>query len=161
MEENKQAQAGENKEEPKTAEELKELREQKEQELKELLKEKQEKAKIAREAEKEGKGRLALETPIRARSEDITELVYDFTTLSGMDYIDAMDSDPNSNNMFRISNRQALALFAIAAEKHTEGPDRKDIMQQIGSTDAQEGIYLATSFFLASARAGRLRISKK
>jgi len=148
-------------EKTKTAEELKEEREQKKKELEEIIEEKRRRAKIAAEAEKEGKGRFELETPIRARSEDVKELIYDFTVLTGMEYIDAMDTDPNSQNIFRISNRQALALFAVAAAKQTEGLDMKDIMERIGGTDAQEGIYLATNFFLASARAGRLRISKR
>lgn len=76
-----------------------------------------------------------------------------------MEYTDAMDSDPNAGG-YRLTNRQALALFAKAAAKQTEGPDAKDIMEHIGITDAVEGTQLAMLFFSAAARAGRMRISK-
>lgn len=114
----------------------------------------------SQQAMKEGKGRLRLETPIKSGDMLITELVYDFTDMTGIDYTDAMDSDPNSQQIFRITYRQALALFAQAAARHTDRLDRRDIIERIGATDALEGVQLATLFFTASARAGRLRISK-
>lgn len=131
----------------------------------ELLKERLQEYKLrsmeANEAIKEGKGRLRLETPILANDEEITELVYDFTDITGMEYVAAMDSDPNAMQIFKITYRQGLALFAAAAAKHTEAVDSRDIMERIGMTDAVEGVQLATLFFSSSTRAGRLRISKK
>lgn len=109
----------------------------------------------------QGKGRLQLETPIHSGDEEITELIYDFTALNGMEYTDAMDSDPNATGNYRITYRQALSLFAKAAAKQTERLDMQDIVSNIGVTDAVEGVQLATLFFNASTRAGRLRISKK
>ena len=103
---------------------------------------------------------MTLETPIRARGKDITELTYDFTTMKGIEYTDAMDSDPNANNAFFITKRQALALFAKAAAKHTEELDMQDIIANLGVTDSVEAVEIATLFFNASLRAGRMRISK-
>lgn len=128
--------------------------------LTERLKEYKRKSAEAQEAIREGKGRLRLETPIMANDQEVSELVYDFTDLTGMEYTAAMDNDPNAMQIFKITYRQGLALFAAAAAKHTESVDSHDIMERIGMTDAVEGVQLATLFFSASTRAGRLRISK-
>ena len=72
-----------------------------------------------------------------------------------------MDSDVNANSTYKITYRQALALFAKAAAKQTDRLDMQDIISKIGVTDAVEGVQLATLFFNASTRAGRLRISKR
>ncbi len=143
-----------------SAEELKKKREEMQQELKARLEEVKAKSKEANEAMAEGKGRLELETPIQAGEKEVTELAYDFNALTGLDYTTAMDSDPSALQIYRITYRQALALFAIAAAKQTEGLDMQDIVQRIGGTDALEGVQLATGFFSAATRAGRLRISK-
>ena len=124
------------------------------------LKEFAEKNKIALEAIKEGKGRLRLEKPFNGAGGEIVELAYDFTTMTGLDYTTAMDSDPNARNYHKISYRQGLSLFATAAAKQTPSVDSRDIIENIGMTDALEGVQLATSFFEASTRAGRMRISK-
>lgn len=118
------------------------------------------KSKESLEAMREGKGRLKLEKPITAGDKEITELTYDFNDLTGVEYTMAMDSDMNARETFKITYRQSLALFAAAAAKHTEALDSRDIIEKIGMTDAVEGVQLATSFFVASTRAGRLRISK-
>ena len=110
---------------------------------------------------KTGKGRLRLEKPITAHDKEITELIYDFTELTGMEYTEAMDSGMQSNNVYSITYRQALSLFAKAAAKQTEDVDMNDIISQLGVTDSLEGVQLATLFFNASTRAGRQRISKK
>ena len=115
---------------------------------------------LANEVMAEGKGRLRLETPIQAGDEEIAELTYDFTALTGLEYTDAMDSDTNATQVFRITYRQGLALFAKAAAKQTDRVDMQDILSKIGMTDAQEGVQLAALFFNASARAARRRISK-
>lgn len=126
----------------------------------EKLEERKAKIKTASEVMKEGRGVLKLETVLRSQSKDVTELAYDFTELTGMEYIDAMDADPNVQSAFSITNRQALALFAQAAAKKTPGMGMRDIMEQIGGTDAVEAVELAMLFFHASKRAGQLRISK-
>lgn len=128
---------------------------------KEQIEERKERYKNAQEAMAEGKGRLELETPFLAGDEEIKELIYDFNELTGIEYTDAMDSDINAQQIYRITYRQALALFAKAAAKQTDKVDTRDIMERIGMTDAIEAVQLATLFFSASTRAGRLRISKR
>lgn len=110
---------------------------------------------------KTGKGRLKLEKPIRSRDHDISELIYDFTAMTGMEYTEAMDSGISSGRVYDITYRQGLALFAKSAAKQTDDVDMKDILEQIGMTDALEAVQLATLFFNASTQAGRMRISKK
>lgn len=135
-----------------------EIREQ----LRKQAEEEREKLKSALEAMREGKGRLALETPILAGDKEITELVYDFTELTGMEYTEAMDASPNAGqSLSGLSYRQGLSLFAKAAAKQNEGLDMQDIVSRIGATDAAEAIELASIFFGSSIRAGRKRISKK
>ena len=137
--------------------EAKETPESTEEIVKERIAEYRERSKESLEAMKEGKGRLKLETPISMPDKTtIDELVYDFTALTGLEYTEAMDSDYNASQIFRITYRQGLALFAKAAAKQTPGLDMRDITERIGITDAVEGVQLATSFFSASTRAGRL-----
>lgn len=142
---------------PLTSEKRAELQKQ----LAERMEEVRARTKEAQEAMGQGKGRLRLEKPIQSGDEEITELVYDFTEMTGVEYTDAMDSDQNAVGTYRITYRQALALFAKAAAKQTERLDMQDILSKIGVTDAVEATQLATLFFNASTRAGRLRISKK
>ena len=144
----------------KTSEELKQERTDKQEQLRKTLQETREKLKESDEARASGKGKLTLETPIMSSDNEITELAYDFTALTGMEYADAMDLDQTAGQIYRITYRQGLALFAQAAAKQTDGLDMRDIMERIGVTDAVEGVQLATLFFSASTRAGRLRISK-
>lgn len=130
--------------------------------LRKQAEEEREKLKESLEAMREGKGRLALETPILAGDKEITELVYDFTELSGLEYTEAMDASSNAGqSLSGLSYRQGLSLFAKAAAKQTDGLDMQDIVSRIGATDAAEAVELASIFFGASIRAGRKRISKK
>ena len=135
----------------------------KREELRRQAKEEIDKAREALEVMKDGKGRLELETPIEAGDTQITELPYDFTAITGMEYTDAMDADRNANTQqrFGITYRQALSLFAVAAAKEVRELDMTDIVTRIGGTDAVEAVQLATLFFRASTQAGRKRISKK
>ena len=143
----------------------KEEREKKDKEaldkLRKQLEEQREKSRLANEAISEGKGRFHLETPIKGNDKDIDELEYDFTKLTGLEYTDAMDSDQSAMQIYRITYRQGLALFAAAVAKEMPEFDKRDIIERIGVTDAIEGVQLATLFFTASTRAGRMRISKR
>lgn len=139
---------------------LKQRREELMRQLREKAEAERKQLNEANEIWQEGKGRLRLEKPIRAGGKDIEELVYDFTALTGQEYIDVMDSDFNSNNAVRITYKQAIMLFATAAAKKTDKVDADDIIQQIGVSDAVAGEQLARLFFNASTRAGRLHISK-
>lgn len=118
-----------------------------------------EKAETVKKAIKElYKGTLKLSKPIRAASEDITELHYDFTILTGWDYVDAMDSDTAAKNMFKITSKQALSLFAVAAAKKTDNVDAKDIKERIGVVDAAKAVQLATVFLVTSTKEEKANI---
>lgn len=147
--------------EAKTPEETKNNREEMQKVLAQRLEEIKAKSKEANEAMSQGKGRLRLEKPFKCGDDEISELAYDFTELTGMEYTDAMDSDPNAQQIYHITYRQGLALFAKAAAKQTERVDMEDVISKMGVTDAVEAVQLATLFFSASTRAGRMRISKR
>ena len=98
------------------------------------------------------KGTLELAAPIRARSKDVTELHYDFTRLTGWEYAEAMDSDPAARNVFIVTKKQAICLFAAATAKVTPDVDAKDIKERIGLADAQRAVQVATLFLTTSAR---------
>lgn len=105
------------------------------------------------------KGTMALVKPIHEGDTEIQELKWDFNALSGEEFCDALDRDVKGNNVFRLTNRQALLLFAAAAAKETEKLDAKDIMDRIGIQDAQKATQIATLFFNTSSRSGGDRIS--
>lgn len=131
--------------------------------LKKQAEEERKKVKEALEAMREGKGRLGLKNPILAGEKEITELTYDFTELTGLDYTEAMDAGAGmgGRNLPGMGYRQGLSLFAKAASKCTEGLDMNDIVSRISAADAAEGVELASLFFSESIQAGRKRISKK
>ena len=131
------------------------------EQLKANIEERKQKRQMALQAISEGRGRLKLETPITAGDEEITELPYDFMALTGHEFADAMDSDRKAQQVYQITYRQALNLFAWAAAKQSDKLDVHDIVERLGVTDAVEGVQLATLFFNASTRAGQLRISKR
>ena len=137
--------------------------EEKRAELRRMAQEEIRRSKEALEVMKEGKGRLELETPITAGDKEFTELAYDFTKLSGLECIDALDSDRNigARQIEDISSRQGLELFARAAAKEAEELDATDIVTRIGGTDGVMAAQLGSIFFAASRRAGRKRIWKK
>lgn len=101
------------------------------------------------------RGTMTLQKPIRARSEDVTELHYDFGKVTGWEYVEAMDADPAARNVFRVTAKQALSLFAIAAAKATPDVDATDIRERISIEDAVKAVQLATVFLVASTRAGK------
>lgn len=115
------------------------------------------------------RGTLKLMKPIRAHGQDVTEIKYDFCSLTSLELMEALDSAPVSN-MMAVSNRQALALFAATAAKFapiveedgmkTRLFDEKDIEKNIGPADAVEAVQLAKLFYIASSRAGSANISK-
>lgn len=143
-----------------TAEERKQRAEELKRQIEEITARRKEKGKEANEAIAAGKGKFKLETPILAGDEEIKELLYDFTEITGLEYADAMDSDPNAQQIYKITYRQGLALFAAAAAKQTDKVDTRDIISRMGATDAVKAVQLATLFFSASARAAHYRISK-
>ena len=106
-----------------------------------------------------GTGTMQLYTPIQDGQNRITELKWDFLALTGREYAEAMDMDPNARAAFSMTSKQALCLFAEAAAKATGGLDARDIRDRMGIMDAGKAIQLATVFFRFSSLAGDSRIS--
>lgn len=113
-------------------------------------------------------GKLILMQPFRAHSQDVTELPFDFCGLTTDEMMTALDSVP-VNNLFAISNQQAMALFAATAAKcapKVEGTkrrvyDERDIKRGMGAADAVKAVQLAKLFYNASSQAGGQNISKE
>ncbi len=116
------------------------------------------------------RGTLELMQPFMSRDIEVTELPYDFCGLSNEELFEALDSVP-MNNMFAISNAQAMAVFCATAGKcapkyddgHFHGRlyDARDVKSRLGSADAIKAIQLAKLFYTASSQAGNKNISKK
>ena len=81
----------------------------------------------------------------------MTELNYDFCALTSLEMMDALDADGGAN-LFGITNRQALFLFAATAGKCNEKVDEKDVRQRLSSADAVKAVQLAKLFYAASSR---------
>ena len=106
-----------------------------------------------------GTGTMQLYTPIQDGQNRITELKWDFLALTGREYAEAMDMDPNARAAFSMTSKQALCLFAEAAAKATGGLDAMDIRDRMGSMDAGKAIQLATAFLRLSSLAADRRIT--
>ena len=114
------------------------------------------------------KGVMKLEKPIMGAGREVTELKWDFRNLTGWEYANALDSDSSGVNVFRITNKQALSLFAAAAAKATTVKndagveihplDMEDIKSRMGIDDTIMAVQTATVFFVTSARVGNKRI---
>lgn len=104
------------------------------------------------------KGRIALETPITARDKELTEICYDFTKVTGLEYLDAMDADPKNHDTFHISQKQAFCLFTKAAAKATDDVDETDLRRRMGKGDVMNAVRIATTFFMLMSRSANKRI---
>ena len=99
--------------------------------------------------------------PILDGDKTYEELKYDFTALTASELCRAIDGASERNDSaYKLSDRQALALFAAAAAKETKGLDATDIRERMSAMDGVAAIRVATIFFDASFRAGSLRLSK-
>ena len=114
---------------------------------------------------------LQLNTAIRAGGEDVEELQYDFNKLTGWEVAEAIDSDKKATTIFRLTAKQALNLFAVAAAKATtaaqkalnqdaKGIDANDIKERIGAVDSVAAVQLAIVFFNMST-SNRSRVTTK
>lgn len=124
---------------------------------------------IEKELEHIAKGTMKLMVPLTAAGREITELKWDFRSLSGWEYVGALDYDNAGVNVFKLTNKQALSLFAAAAAKATtmkreDGSefnplDAHDIRDRLCIDDSIKAVQTATVFFITSARVGNKRIS--
>lgn len=115
-------------------------------------------------------GTLRLMAPFRAHGQDVKEVPFDFCALSGMDMVNALD-EALTNNLFAISNSQAMALFAAAVEKcaptvsengmTTKLYDAKDIKKRFSAPDISYALRIAKLFYSASSQAGSNNFSRE
>ena len=113
-------------------------------------------------AETVSKGKFTLKTPIRDGENEYSELKYDFNALTAWELAKAIDTGTSGrNDAFNVSDAQALALFAAAAAKCTEGLDATDIRERMGAADGVAAIRVASIFFNGSSLAGSLRFTKE
>lgn len=117
------------------------------------------------------RGKLKLMQPMRVHGQEVKEIEYDFCGLTGMEMMDAMDSAGNAANMFTLTNKQAMALFAETAEKCApmiqEGHtlirlyDKRDIKEGLAAADSVAAVQVAKLFYRASNQVGAQNISKE
>lgn len=106
------------------------------------------------------KGNMQLAVPIRASDKDITMLYFDFTKLTGWEFAQALDRDASGKtDAFRLTQMQALELFAAAAAKMTPDIDEEDIRRRMNIEDAVKAAQIAVSFFNFTSRAANARIT--
>lgn len=126
-------------------------------------KEKQSKPKMTAEeiARMVAKGEMRLAVPIRASGKDISALIYDFTKLTGWEFAQALDRDGSGKtDAFRLTQMQALELFAAAAAKMTPDIDAEDIRRRMSIEDAIKAAQVAVSFFSFTSQAANARITR-
>ena len=97
-------------------------------------------------------GTMKLETPIRCRSKDVAELMYDFSKLNGWEYAEAMDGDPDARNVFRVTAKQAMNLFAKAVDKSMPDIDAVDVKRQLSLVDTVKAVQLGTLFLVTCSQ---------
>lgn len=135
-----------------------EMKEQEQKKLEEARKATE--AQIQAQLEKYACGDLELAEPIRAGGEDVTKLSFDFRKLKALEVMDALDNG-RGTSAFRLTNRQALLLFAVAAAKESDKLDERDIAERMGAEDAIKAVQLATTFFNITSRAGDKRFTPR
>ena len=107
-------------------------------------------------------GTLKLSTPFMSDNIEITELRYDFKAITGLEFAEAMDSDNSrKSDSFRITGKQALALFAVAVSKCEKHCDKEDVLRGLSIEDTVAAIQAATVFFRAASQAGNLRTTRE
>lgn len=109
---------------------------------------------------KYGTGTLKLQKPLRSHSQDVEELQYDMTKITGMELATCLDSDPTAVAVDKLTAKQSVNIFALAVEKCMRGTvDARDVKEQLGIQDAVIAIQVATVFFNASSRLGGMGIT--
>lgn len=100
-------------------------------------------------------GVMPLTEPITGRDKTLTELRYDFSKISGWEYVEAMDMDKSATNAFKMTNKQALCLFAAAVSKVMDEVDATDVRTRLGMMDSRNAVSITVSFLAASAQVGK------
>lgn len=109
------------------------------------------------------RGAIDLFVPMRSRGEDVHALHYDFSTLTGNDLIECLDTDRYADNDNSVTNKQAMALFCRACkrvEHDISGLDEIDIRKQISVRDSLTCVRIGKSFFAHALAGALLSISR-
>ena len=115
------------------------------------------------------KGTLKLLFPFKAADQEVKELPFDLCALSGAEIASALDN-VLVNNMFAITNEQALHVFALSAAKcapfieresgfKSRLYDAKDVKSRISAVDSIKAVQIAKLFYNASTQEGNKNIS--
>jgi hypothetical protein len=105
-------------------------------------------------------GKLKLAKPILSGGEEKTEIIYDFSKITGKQYLKAMDVGAPSRDMNNITNTQAFELFLAAAGKMNEGLDVIDLRERMAVDDVLQATRIGKLFFAFKANEGDTRMQK-
>ena len=112
-------------------------------------------------AETISKGKFKLKAPIQDGEKQYDTLTYDFNALTAWELAKAIDAGTTGRGeSFNLTDTQALAIFAAAAAKCTDGLDATDIRERMNAADGIAAIRVAQIFFRGSSLAGSLRFTK-
>lgn len=113
-------------------------------------------------AESIAKGKFTLKVPIQDGEKKYDALSYDFNALTAWELAKAIDAGTTGRgDNFNLTDTQALAIFAAAAAKCTEGLDATDIRERMAAVDGIAAMRVAQIFFKGSSLAGSLRFTKE
>lgn len=113
-------------------------------------------------AETVSKGKFSLKVPIRDGEKEYDTLIYDFDTLTAWELAKAIDAGATGRGeSLSLSAASALAIFAAAAAKNTNGLDATDIRERMSAADSVAAMRVAQIFFRGSSLAGSLRFTKE
>lgn len=107
------------------------------------------------------RGVMTLDKPLMSKDEPVTEIRYDFSLLSGYEVVECLDKDPGFTSVQGISAKQAMNLFAKAAEKcraDNKELDALDYVQRLSEADTIAAVRVARLFFTVMSREGDTRI---
>lgn len=102
-------------------------------------------------------GTMRLIEPFEVEDKVHEELKFDFGTLTGDEYVKAMDCDGVAKRSF--SNNQCLTLFCQAAGS-VNGLSPETVRENLRVVDTQEAIERALNFLLISRAVARLTSKK-
>ena len=102
------------------------------------------------------KGRLMLKKPLMINGEAVKELEFDFDALNAYAFDRCLSKkvDPEANNAYEITPKQAFELFCEAVCVKMPQMSAADIKAQIGPRDKLPAQQRAASFFNLVSREG-------
>ena len=99
------------------------------------------------------KGTLELVVPMRGGGRALGEIDYDLMNLTSAELMEALDSTEQNNNIYLITHRQAMAVFAASAAKLNGGVfDTRDILTRLSGVDGMRAERITKAFWNASCR---------